>query len=111
MNITHLRERITIQSRAYVNDSLGGYKLSWADKGEFWACVKPMAADPEQLDSTKDLLPSRYRLRWRVGTRVPRTARLVWRDCYMKFLTAPQEDIYRRWVSAIVQVEKERDNE
>jgi head-tail adaptor len=111
MSISMLRERIRIQSRAYIADQLGGYKLTWADRGEFWAAVKPMNSDPEQLDATKDLLPQRYKLRWRMGTKVPRTARLQWRGHYLRFLTPPTEDVYRRFVTAIVQMEKGDDYE
>jgi len=94
-----------VQTRAYVPDRLGGYKVTWADRGDFWAAVTPMASDPEQLDGTKDMVPLRYRLRWRVGTKVPVTARLLWRDQHLRFLSQPREDVYRRFTSAIVQLE------
>jgi head-tail adaptor len=111
MSIKHLRERIQIQSRAYVPDRVGGYTLTWADRREFWAEVTPMATDPAQTDDTKDLLLQRFRLRWRVGTHVARTARLKWRDRYLRLLTAPQEDPYRRWVTAMVLLERDDNHE
>ena len=111
MTISKLRERVKMQSRAYIADHLGGYKLTWADKGEFWAAIKPMGAGSEQLNTTEDMLPHRYHVRWRIGTQVLRTARLIWRGQNFRFLTMPQEDVSRRWVSAIVQVEKEAPHE
>jgi len=105
MSISTLRERVRIQTRAHIPDQVGGYKLTWADRGEFWASIKPLGSDPEQMDCTKDLLPSRYGLRWRVGTHVPSTARIIWRGLHLRLLTSPQEDEHRRWMTAVAQVE------
>lgn len=105
MNITHLRERMLIQSRAMLPDNLGGYKNTWANRGEIWASVTPLESDKEQLDETKELVSPRYRLRWRVGSKIPVTARLLWRDQILRLLTVPREDVYRRFVSVIAQGE------
>lgn len=105
MNITHLRERLQIQSRSFRPDALGGYANTWASGGEIWASVTPMDTGADSLDESKDLAPPRYRLRWRVGTKVPATARFQWRGETLRLLTSPKEDVYRRFVTAIVQGE------
>lgn len=109
MSISHLRERIRVQTRAYIADKVGGYKLSWANRCEFWAEVTPVASEAEQIDDTQDLKTLRYRLRWRVGTTVPSTARLIWRGKHLRFVTQPREDVYRRFISAIVKVEADHE--
>lgn len=109
MSISHLRERVLVQTRAYISDQVGGYKLSWADRCEFWAEVTPVASETEQLNDTKDLTTLRYRLRWRVGTTVPSTARLIWRGKYLRFVTQPREDVYRRFTSAIAKMEADHE--
>ncbi len=87
-----------MQTRAYISDQVGGYTLTWADRGQVWAELKPL--DKSSDDKTP---PMRYRMRCRGGVILPFTARLNWRDQNFKFLSHPQVDIYRKWVSAIIE--------
>lgn len=111
MSISLLRERVLIQARAYVPDQVGGYTISWADRGQLWADIKPLATSSEQVNEVIGPQPNRYRIRWRYGTKISSLARLKWQELYLRFVTRPQPDVYRRWVTAIVQVEEKNQNE
>lgn len=106
MKFTSLKEKVVIQTRAYVQDQLGGYQITWANQREIWAEVRPLKSQKSEQGPTSQL----YKVRWRWGTQIPYLARLKWRETYLSFITKPQSDINRQWFSAVVRSEREESN-
>ena len=101
MKLPSLKERIKIQSPAYVSDQLGGYHISWADKSEIWAEISPLKIQKTGEESGPVQF---YHVLWRWGTKVSYQSRLQWGKRYLRFVTRPQHDVCRRWVSAIAKL-------
>lgn len=105
MHLTKLRERITLQTKSYVADRLGGYKWTWADGPQLWAEVKPHGGPKEELSEIEEFHAPRYVVKWRAGIKVSMRTRFLWRGQVLKLLSMPQEDTQHRWVSVITQLE------
>lgn len=105
MSLENLKERITIQTKAYVSDRMGGYVWRWADGAQIWAEIQPCTGKKESLDETSDLAAARYWVKWRKGIDVKQRSRFLWRGQILKLLTMPQEDATRRWVNVLTYLE------
>lgn len=109
MQIKSLRERMMVQKRTYHPDQHGGHTLSWTDEKEIWVSIKPVRGP--YAEHEESVFARIYKISWRAEETVSHLSQLKWRGYLLRFITRPQEDIAKRWTTALAKVIEENRNE
>ncbi len=108
MNVSLLRERITVFNRNIKEEEDGEFTQTWVEKGDIWARITPLSFQEGSDDWGKNTLPmNRYKVRMRNGSVVKKTSRLKWGERILKVASPIYVDEHHRWIEFIVVEDKE----
>ncbi|MBL0941577.1 MAG: phage head closure protein [Alphaproteobacteria bacterium] len=102
LQIGHLRERVTLQKRARIPDSLGGYTYTWAEAQTVWAYIEQIKdkalTQSKNNKCKKSMNKFYYKIRFRHGIKIFSDMRLKWGSLQLQVMGEPVSDPFKKWL-------------